>query len=52
MPHVTGRRTTRKQPSAAQKRARADFKKKIEKAKKIQKENPKLTWQQAIKKAF
>lgn len=50
MPHA--RKQPKKPASAAQKKARADFKKKIEKAKKIQRDNPKLTWQQAIKKAF
>lgn len=39
-------------PTSKQQKARAQFKKKIAKAKAIQKKNPSMPWKEAIKQAF
>ena len=45
MPH-------KKKPTAKQRKARADFKKHIAEAKRIQRQNPNISWQTAIKRSY
>ena len=44
--------THKKRPTPKQRKARADFKKHIQEAKRIQKQHPNMTWQNAIKRSY